>query len=135
MALYIFGCFLVLILPSNISAKRNLENPDAEKVISPKTDENPYNYLYGSVAETNLIRDRKGQYATNISFQPRYASALFIQNLLFCGNKSETFRSFSGPLVVTYKRLPHQLIQGVPCFDLIRVDRVASSPEQTAQSQ
>jgi len=125
---------MALIFPSGTSAKRQLENSNPATAL-PKSDENPYNYLYGSVAETNLIRDRKGQYATNISFQPRYASAMFLETVLFCGNESETFRSFAGPLVVTYKRLPHQLIQGVPCFDLVRVDRVESGSERTAESR
>ena len=91
--------------------------------------QNPYSYIYGSVVKGNVIRDDKGRYAFNITFQPRYASEIFTENVLFCGNRSDVFNGIEGPVVVTYKRVPHQLVQGVPCFDLVTVDQIEAKKE------
>ena len=86
-------------------------------------DQNPYAYLYGSVAKGDVIRDQKGQYATSVMFQPRYASQLFTKSVLFCGNRVDAFHG-ADAIVVTYRRIPHRMVKGVPCFDLVSVDRV-----------
>jgi hypothetical protein len=99
-----------------------LKRQNVLSAVSP--DQNPYNYIYGSVVKGNLIRDDKGRYAINVTFQPRYASELFTENVLFCGNRADVFNGIEGPVVVTYKRVPHQLVQGVPCFDLVTVDQI-----------
>ncbi len=92
-------------------------------------DQNPYSYIYGSIVKGNVIRDEKGRYAVNITFQPRYASQVFTENVLFCGNRADVFNGIEGPVVVTYKRVPHQLVQGVPCFDLVTVDQIEAKKE------
>lgn len=88
------------------------------------SEQNPYSYIYGSVAKGNLIQDGRGRFATNVTFQPRYASEVFSESVLFCGNRATAFNGLDGPVVVTYKRIPHQMLRGVPCFDLVSVDRV-----------
>lgn len=51
----------------------------------------------------------KGKYATNITFQPRYAAESFTENVLFCGNWAEQFNGVEGPVVVTYRRIAHHM--------------------------
>ena len=58
-------------------------------------------------------------------FQPRYASQLFTKSVLFCGNRVDAFQG-ADAIVVTYRRIPHRMVEGVPCFDLVSVDRVES---------
>ena len=70
-----------------------------------------------------MIRDHKGQYATSVIFQPRYASQLFTKSVLFCGNRVDAFHG-ADTIVVTYRRVPHRMVEGVPCFDLVSVERV-----------
>jgi len=89
-------------------------------------DQNPYSYIYGSVTKRDMIRDDKGQDATNITFQPRYTSEVFTKSVLFCGDRTDAFNKVDGPIVVTYKRVPHRMVEGVPCFDLVSVDHVES---------
>ena len=118
------------MLVGNGHAKRRTGVPASEAAaFQNDSDQTPYKYLYGSVSTENLIQDRRGQFATNVAFQPRYASELFVESVLFCGNRAQSFNTLDGPVVVTYRRLSHQLIEGVPCFDLISVDRVEGNGE------
>ena len=96
---------------------------------TPSFERNPYSYMYGMVSRGNVIRDDHGHYATNITFQPRYASGVFVETIFFCGNHSGVFNGVSGPIVVTYKREAHQMVRGVPCFDLVSVDRIQAADE------
>ena len=95
--------------------------------------QNPYSYVYGSIVERDLIRGDKGQYGTNIAFQPRYASEVFIERVLFCGDRADMFRNVQGPVVVTYRRLAHKMVRDVPCFELVTVERIESSQEQSSR--
>jgi hypothetical protein len=135
------GCLVSLLLvvltsPVSLPAEQNLahSNPPYEFATN-TSSEFPLSYIYGSVVENNVIRDRKGGYATNIQFQPRYASEVFTENVLFCGNRAAVFAVTNGPIVVTYGRIAHKLVNKVPCFDLLSVDHVESKDERTVTAK
>lgn len=121
---------VVLMAPVGLSADKEVTHRDhGDEFATDTSGQFPLSYIYGSVVEKNLIHDGKGKYATNITFQPRYASELFTQSVLFCGNRADVFNEVEGPIVVTYGRIAHKMVQDVPCFDLLRVDRVESKSE------
>ncbi len=123
--------FILLTAPTGWSVDKEIPQRDRGGEFATDTaDQFPLSYIYGSVVEKDLIRDDKGKYATNIRFQPRYASELFTQNVLFCGNRAEAFNQMAGPVVVTYRRVAHKLVKDVPCFDLLSVDRVESQQQE-----
>jgi hypothetical protein len=118
---------LVLMAPVGLVADQEFAHRDHHFEFATDPDgQFPLTYIYGSVVEENLIHDGKGKYATNITFQPRYASELFTQSVLFCGNRADAFNAVDGPIVVTYGRVADKLVKAVPCFDLLSVDRVQS---------
>lgn len=117
------GAGLVLLLASPLSADRASRRQPS--LIQAGWFENPYSYLYGSVVSKGVIRGGKGQDATNVTFQPRYASDLATESVLFCGNRLDMFED-AGPIVVTYERVAHKAVENVACFDLVSVDHVNS---------
>jgi hypothetical protein len=120
-------CFVVMLVVGSLWASGDVVARSRQNVVLAGADQeqNPYAYLYGSVAKGDVIRDHKGQYATSVMFQPRYASQLFTKSVLFCGNRVDAFEG-ADAIVVTYRRIPHRMVEGVPCFDLVSVDRVES---------
>jgi hypothetical protein len=118
-------CFLVMLVVGSLGASGEVIARSHQSVLLAglDDDQNPYAYLYGSVAKGDVIRDHRGQYATSVMFQPRYASRLFTKSVLFCGNRVDAFHG-ADTIVVTYRRVPHRMVEGVPCFDLVSVDRV-----------
>jgi hypothetical protein len=118
-------CFIVMLGVGSLCASGDVVARSRQSVVLAglDDDQNPYAYLYGSVAKGDVIRDHKGQYATSVMFQPRYASQLFTKSVLFCGNRVDAFHG-ADTIVVTYRRVPHRMVEGVPCFDLVSVDRV-----------
>jgi hypothetical protein len=120
-----YWCFLVMLGVGSLCASGDVVARSRQSVVLTglDDDQNPYAYLYGSVAKGDVIRDHKGRYATSVMFQPRYASQLFTKSVLFCGNRVEAFHG-ADTVVVTYRRIPHRMVEGVPCFDLVSVDRV-----------
>ena len=118
-------CFVVMLVVGSLCASGDVVARSRQRLVLAVADEdqNPYAYLYGSVAKGDVIRDHKGQYATSVMFQPRYASQLFTKSVLFCGNRVDAFHG-ADAIVVTYRRIPHRMVEGVPCFDLVSVDRV-----------
>jgi hypothetical protein len=117
------ACLIVLIPAGIVSAGRNTARHDqtSDAVVEAPA---PMNYLYGSVLQKNLIRDNKGKYGTNITFQPQYVSESMTESVLFCGDRADAFDSVDGPVVITYRRISHKMLRDVPCFDLVSVDRV-----------
>ena len=120
-----YFCFVVMLAVGSLCASGEVvaRRRPSVALSGADDDQNPYTYLYGSVAKGNVIRDQKGHYATSVMFQPRYASELFTKSVLFCGNRVDAFRG-ADTIVVTYRRIPHRMVEGVPCFDLVSVDRV-----------
>jgi hypothetical protein len=124
---FFYLCFVVMLVVGSLCASGDVgaRSRQSMALAARDEDQNPYAYLYGSFAKGDVIRDQKGQYATSVMFQPRYASQLFTKSVLFCGNRVDAFQG-ADAIVVTYRRIPHRMVEGVPCFDLVSVDRVES---------
>ena len=130
----IYFWLVTLLSTFSLPANGDVAHHDRRNAL-PASDykQNPYSYVYGSIVERDIIRGDKGQYGTNIAFQPRYASEVFIESVLFCGDRADMFRNVEGPVVVTYRRVAHKLVRNVPCFELVTVDRIESSQEQSSR--
>lgn len=83
--------------------------------------ENPYSYMYGSVAGGSLL-NIEGKKFTSVSFQPSHTYGLFTEQVLFCGDESAAF--LKGPIVVTYEKVAHTAVAGIGCHNLLSVDQV-----------
>lgn len=88
--------------------------------------ENPYTYMFGSAVAGNFVQDSKGKYHTNMRFQPYGTFSLYSESILFCGEVGDQFNSagFDIPLVITYKRVAHQSVQGIGCHELEHINKV-----------
>ena len=80
--------------------------------------QNPHVYLFGSVV---AVSDMGG--ATNVRFNPARTFAFFSESVLFCGDVVDQFNA-PGAIMVTYRRNPARLYQGVPCYELESVNKV-----------
>jgi hypothetical protein len=86
---------------------------------------NPYIYDFGNIQSGAVGQDTKtDKLLTVIQFQPFRTFELFTEQLAFCGNRAEDFKGMNGPIVVTYKRVSHELIGGVACHELIAVTKI-----------
>lgn len=88
--------------------------------------ENPNLYMFASIHDAALIE--RGA-ATNVEFSPAHTSLFFTQTILFCGNRAVAITDnaggiLRGPLVITYRRAASRLVDGVPCHDLVSVDKI-----------
>jgi hypothetical protein len=83
---------------------------------------NPYNYEFASVSGGAVLKNDKGDLFTAVQFQPAHTFALYTEQVLFCGNVSDQFHR--GPLVVTYERQGHKMLDGVACHNLESVNEV-----------
>jgi hypothetical protein len=127
---------IILTLPIRIQAEKEGSHPDhSYDFVTQTAGDFPLSYVYGSIVEKSLIHDGRGKYATNITFQPRYASELFTKSVLFCGNHADAFDGIDGPVVVTFGRVAHKLVKDVPCFDLLNVDRVELKDPKTLSAR
>jgi len=84
--------------------------------------DNPYNYEYGKAVAASYVQD-EGHVGLNVRFQPSRTYTLFTETILFCGDVWEQFEN-SSLVIVTYERESHRLIKGIPCRELIAVDRL-----------
>jgi hypothetical protein len=86
---------------------------------------NPLIYNFGNIEAGVVVRDKNtDKLATSLLFQPFRTFELYTEDLFFCGNRAEDFRDMTGPIVLTYKRVSHELIGGVACHELIAVTKI-----------
>jgi hypothetical protein len=99
------------------------------------SDIDPNVALVGTVMSGEVIEDADGREATNVRIHPKYMYALFDEAILFCGYEGERLTEngamLAGPHTFTYRRAASRLIQGVPCHELVGVDKVAIPPSIT----
>jgi len=91
---------------------------------------NPNASLVGSVVAGQMLQDADGRQATEVRIHPKGMYALFDETLLFCGDESSRVARPDGHLLTgnyafTYRRAASRLIDGVPCFALRSVDKIA----------
>jgi hypothetical protein len=91
-------------------------------------DIDPNISLIGTIMSGDIIQDDDGREGTNIRVHPKYTYGLFDESVLFCGFEgdrlSEDNKMLAGNRIFTYRRAASRLIRGVPCHQLIGVDKV-----------
>lgn len=86
--------------------------------------DNPNLYLFGAAIDGSVLHSGR-KFATTVRFTPAYTFMLFSQSVLFCGDVSGRFKN--GPLVVTYKKIAHEMFEGMACYDLEGVDFIGGN--------
>lgn len=67
------------------------------------SDDNPYVYLMGLPVDGKVFEDNHRIY-TNIAVRPFGTDMLHTEQVLFCGNETESFNGMTGVLVIAYRR-------------------------------
>jgi hypothetical protein len=83
--------------------------------------ENPYNYIVASAKDAKVVAEGK---ATSLRLQPMYTYALYDEQLLLCGDESDRLNGTSQPMVLTYERRAHRVVEGIACHELIGVNEL-----------
>ena len=90
-------------------------------------ESNPYTYKIGSVIAGFDIDDGKG---TVIRLQPLATYNLFSEDILFCGDPTDTFDGLHNPVAITYETMVHRTVRGIGCHELIRADELKDKKEK-----
>ncbi len=86
---------------------------------------NPLIYNMGLIVDGTVIRD-KDKVAVNLRVQPYGTFELYTEQVLLCGPPSDELKHASGPVVLVYKRVAHEMIDGVACHDFQNVFHIVS---------
>jgi hypothetical protein len=125
------NCRIVLVL--GLAAFALFLTSSSESSTAPKKtksalayyQDNPYQYLYGNVVNTKVIR-RGDQEFTNVEVKPVQTYPMFSQFVTFCDNQEDKLDlTTSEPVVLVYSRVMHRR----DCFDLLRVDVVLKAQQ------
>lgn len=117
-----FLTVLLVILCLNMYAHAGVGKKHSD-LAAPVYVTNPNAYMFGSISDAAILHEH-GKYATNIRFNPARTFMLFSETILFCGDRSQEFAGMVGPIVVTYRKTPHQMYEGIACYELESVDKV-----------
>ena len=71
----------------------------------------------GIITDGSVIRSNKGRVAVNLRVQPYGTFELYTEEVLLCGEPTDALRHASGAIVLVYKRVSHELIDGVACHE------------------
>jgi len=80
----------------------------------PEYTSNPWSYILALPLDGEVL---DGKY-TNVRVSPFGAPMLYDENLLLCGDVSETFNGKMGTLVFVYRTQASRVYQGVACHEL-----------------
>jgi len=93
--------------------------------------ENPFIYIFGGIVDGAVVEDANThKEATTIRFQPFGTFELYTESLMFCGNRADAFHGMGGPIVITYRRVAHEMVGGQACHELNSVNHVAADKDQ-----
>ena len=97
--------------------------------------DNPNTYLFGVIVNqpenpNRVIMDGRRRLATILTFQPYNTFNLFTEAVTFCGNLTPAFAPVRGPIVVTYKTVAHEMVNGVACHEFVDVFKVVPPPDE-----
>jgi len=123
-ALILFSIFALCIIATSAHADTTNKRTNAFGAII--YQDNPFTYLYGKALDGTVIVDREKVGGVSIKFQPSYTYTLFTETVLFCGDVADDFEGAS-LVIVTYERQSHRLVKGVPCHELVRVDKLSQA--------
>ena len=98
--------------------------------------DNPNTYLFGVIVNqpenpNRVIMDGRRRLATILTFQPYNTFNLFTEAVTFCGNLTSAFAPVRGPIVVTYKTVAHEMVNGVACHEFVDVFKVVPPPDES----
>lgn len=120
MLLLIAGVAAVLLFASLGHCTVTTKSATPERVV--RTDPNVI--LVGTIKDGNIIEDENGNQGTNLRIQ---SAGHYDQSVMFCGYEgdrvTENYHVIQDDLIFTYRRAASRLVNGVPCFELISVER------------
>ena len=122
----VLGLYANAYAEPGISTKR----PAANSVGFEAYVDNPNAYIMGSLVcrDTNdcqiAKRGATGRVVTEMSINPFGTFALYSEHLSLCGNHADDFNGKTGAVVITYRRVAHEMPGGVACHDLVGVFKV-----------
>jgi hypothetical protein len=95
-------------------------------------DIDPNVAIVASVVSGEIHTEENGQANTNLRIHPRFMYGLFDESILFCGNEvgrvtNPDGRILQGFYAFTYRRTALRLVDGVPCFRLVSVDKLVEA--------
>ena len=92
------------------------------------SDVNPVITLVGKEISAQYVTAEDGRIGTEFRIHPKATYALFDASITFCGDERDKMTNdgslLKGWYAFTYKRQAARLIQGVPCYSLVSVDRL-----------
>jgi hypothetical protein len=74
-------------------------------------------YNMGVIVDGAVVKSNKGRVAVNLRVQPYGTFELYTEQVLLCGEPTDALQHASGSIVLVYKRVAHQMIDGVACHD------------------
>jgi hypothetical protein len=105
--------------------------------------DNPNTSTVGEIVSGEEHVDGDGRIGVNLRIHPLATYRLFDTSVMFCGDESldqltiqdgDKYYFVMGYYVFTYKRVSARLIDGVPCHDLLGVNKVILPPGTTPQT-
>ena len=82
---------------------------------------NPLMYNMGVIVDGAVVKSNKGRVAVSLRVQPYGTFELYTEQVLLCGEPTDALRHASGPIVLVYKRVAHEMIDGVACHEFENV--------------
>jgi hypothetical protein len=79
----------------------------------------------GVIVDGSVVKSRKGRVAVNLHVQPYGTFELYTEQVLLCGEPTDALRHASGPIVLVYKRVATEMIDGVACHEFKDVFHLA----------
>jgi hypothetical protein len=83
--------------------------------------DNPFIYNMGIIVDGSVVKSSKGRVAVSLRVQPYGTFELYTEEVLLCGEPTDALRHASGPIVLVYKRVAHEMIDGVACHEFENV--------------
>jgi hypothetical protein len=80
----------------------------------------------GIIVDGSVVKSSKGRVAVNLHVQPYGTFELYTEEVLLCGQPTDALRHASGPIVLVYKRVAHEMIDGVACHEFENVFHIVS---------
>jgi hypothetical protein len=90
--------------------------------------ENPFMYNFVVITDGSII-EANGRYATNLRVQPYGTFELYTEQVMLCGQPTNELQHANGPVVLTYKRVAHEMVGGVACHEFEAVHHVVGDQD------
>lgn len=121
----IFGLFLLsVIIAAMISCGVQLSHAETTGPVSSLGTvgytENPFIYNAGAVTDAQVVGDDN----LLVRFSPLGTYQAYQEYIQFCGLPQGMFDGKKNPVVLTYSRAAHRIVEGRGCHQLIRVDNM-----------